>query len=825
MKRIGIVCLFSMCALGAVGQDQQGLQKRPAETRVVVPPPEPMKVPDKLESSHAANMNGVYQGLRSRTVNGPAFLVKNVTLKRDAGVFTFTDGAIYLYGEVNGAVTGAVFLGEGTLHVEPPTAMEKRQLKVVMKTEVLEQRFTTAVFAFTDGTAAELQKSAGATVTGSGNAVAQAQEAQSLFRKEMRYDLEARLLEDVGQGGGAGKGGFFLADMKGAMFSKRLIYMVDPYGASEIAPEEVALLTSRDGGGGYDVTLGFRSEAQRKLAHPVTNRPFLIKQQTIDATIERSGRMDAKAVTAVTAVRAGVQVLPLMMFPTLRVSGVWGPGGEALDFIQEDKTKDADFAVILKKPLAAGETVQITTAYAGKDAVLDMGSDNYFLVAREDWYPNVRGSLGNYAQYTMTFHTPKSVQVVATGNRVSEKDEGGKKTTVWQTNAPIAVAGFNMGAFKSDVGENRGPVQLISYANTALANNFSGLQNVQGMALGTLSTTGMLKQATSEGSAAVQIYTDYFGPLPYDHVSLTQQTACNYGQSWPTLVYLPICYFWDSTIKHQIGVLDGDPSYWRVVTPHEVAHQWWGQTVGFNNYRDQWMSEGFANFSAGLFLLNTRKDQKEYHEFYALLRHRMLDKNVQGIRPVDVGPVVMGFRVSSSKAGANVYQSLIYPKGGYILHMLQMMYWTPQYGDVPFKKAMHDFVKTYENQAATTEDFKTVMERNMPAWLDIEKNHKLDWFFNAYVYGTEVPKYTVTQEFTKKGDEVTAHIKVVQSGVSNDFLMLVPLYLEFEDKRTMLLGRGQMRGSVTLDQTVNLGKLSSAPKRVLINYNDDLLSE
>ena len=41
------------------------------------------------------------------------------------------------------------------------------------------------------------------------------------------------------------------------------------------------------------------------------------------------------------------------------------------------------------------------------------------------------------------------------------------------------------------------------------------------------------------------IYTGFFGPLPYDHVYLTQQTACNYGQSWPMLVYLPICYFWN----------------------------------------------------------------------------------------------------------------------------------------------------------------------------------------------------------------------------------------------------------------------------------------
>ena len=124
--------------------------------------------------------------------------------------------------------------------------------------------------------------------------------------------------------------------------------------------------------------------------------------------------------------------------------------------------------------------------------------------------------------------------------------------------------------------------------------------------------------------------------------------------------------FRDSTIQHQLGLLDHDPSYWKVVTAHEVAHQWWGQTVGFASYRDQWMSEGFADFSASLFLLETRKDKKEYRDFWALQRERLLEKNAQGMRPVDVGPVVMGSRVSTSRSGDDVYQKLIYPKGANI---------------------------------------------------------------------------------------------------------------------------------------------------------------
>jgi hypothetical protein len=823
MNVTAAVCFFFLVgAWGAAGQQQELQRRDQSEKRQAAAPspPSAMKVPEKLEPARVPNANALYQALRTRMPNGPAFTVKDLSLRRDAGLFTFRDGTFYLYGEVGGMTTGAVFLGNGTLHVEPPSVMERRQLKLVMKTEVLDEPFTSAVFEFTDRTAAELQKGSTGSAPGSGSAVSQAQEAQKLFRDNLKDDVEARLLEDVARPGGGGE--FFLADMKGPMFSKRLIYIMDPHGAIGVEPEEVGLLTSSEEG--FDVTLGFRSEEQRKKARATVNDMFRIPQQTIDMTIEKNGRMSGTVVSAVAAAENGVQVVPLMLAPTLRVSGVWGPSGEALDYIQEDKYHDADFAVVLQKPLKAGETIQITTQYAGKDVVRDMGNGNYFLTARESWYPNVEGELGNYAQYHMTFHTPKNVQVIATGNRVTEREDGQQKISVWQTLTPIAVAGFNIGQFKSDQSERNKDVQVVTYANTALADNYSALPNARGMVLGTLSTTGMLKVATSEGDAAIQIYTDFFGPLPYDHVSLTQQTACNYGQSWPTLVYLPICYFWDDTVQHQLGLLDSDPSYWKIVTAHEVAHQWWGQTVGFASYRDQWMSEGFADFSASLFLMETRKDQKEYRDFWALLRRRLLEKNAQGVRPVDVGPVVMGTRVSTSRSGGDVYQMLIYPKGAYILHSLQMLFWTSKDGEGPFKAAMHDFVKSYQNKAATTEDFKAVMERDMPPWMDIDKNHKLDWFFNAYVYGTEVPKYTMTSTFEKKGEETIAHFAVTQGGVSDDFTMMVPVYIEFADKRIVLLGHATMRGSRTIEQTVNLGKVRAEPKRMVVNYNYDLLS-
>jgi hypothetical protein len=138
---------------------------------------------------------------------------------------------------------------------------------------------------------------------------------------------------------------------------------------------------------------------------------------------------------------------------------------------------------------------------------------------------------------------------------------------------------------------------------------------------------------------------------------------------------------------------------------------------------------------------------------------------------------------------------------------------------------MQDFVTSYRNQPATTEDFKAVLERNMPKWLDLDHNHKLDWFFNAYVYGTEVPKYSITSDFTQQGEQTTVHLKLTQAGVSPQFTMLVPVYMELEDKRTVLLGHMPIQGSTTVEKTVPIGKLPSPAKRLVLNYYYDLLSD
>ena len=139
---------------------------------------------------------------------------------------------------------------------------------------------------------------------------------------------------------------------------------------------------------------------------------------------------------------------------------------------------------------------------------------------------------------------------------------------------------------------------------------------------------------------------------------------------------------------------------------------------------------------------------------------------------------------------------------------------------------MQQFVTDYAGKAATTEDWKASMEKTMPKSLDLRGDGKLDWFFDEYVYGTELPHYTVNSAFTVGADGVTScHLTLGQSNVSKSFLMAVPLYLQMANGSTVRIANVVMHGSDTIDHTFQLGKLPSPAKAMLVNYNADVLSD
>jgi hypothetical protein len=727
-------------------------------------------------------------------------------------------------------VTGAVFLVDGNFVIAAPSVSERSMLKLLTKEDEFSENFSQMVLRFTDGTYDQLKKAGSAASGGCDSGLLKDSQNATRHNRQIKYNLEARILEDVLS---PESGALFVAFVHGKRYSGKELFTIDPHSSSD----QVELETYEDSKSG--LWAGFDlSEPGKNAVH--RNR-FYIEHQQLDTTIEKSANLIGKASTTLVSENDGLRIVPLELFRTLRVDSVTGDGGVSLSFIQEDKNDDADFAVILPTALAAGEKYTITTAYSGKEAVSNEGGGNYFPIARSSWYPNnPTGGLGEYTTYDMTLRIPKGMKIAATGDLVSETNDGGQNVTVWKS-GPQTVAGFNFGKFKVEEAKLTKPEYLVqSFANQEPPDWVQSLQHVasrdempvlgashiSGVALGTMETTSLNKKALAEGQLAIQLYTDYFGASSYKRIALTQQTACNFGQSWPQLVWIPICYFFDTTVRHQLGMEWGNRGYWKVVTPHEVAHQWWGHTVGFGSYRDQWMSEGFSDFSAALYLqMVYSKEPNRYLDFWKDERELLTERNKEGYRAVDAGPLTLGYRLSNTRTGFDITRRLIYPKGAYVLHMIRMMMWDRKNGDQLFRDSMRDFVTTYANKPATTEDFKAMIEKHMTPEMDLQGNHRMDWFFNEYVYGTVLPSYKLDYSFDKEpSGDVLFSFKVTQSGVEDNFRMLVPIYLELADGRTVNLGRARLIGNTSVEQKVPIRGLKTAPKRALVNYNYDVLA-
>jgi len=168
---------------------------------------------------------------------------------------------------------------------------------------------------------------------------------------------------------------------------------------------------------------------------------------------------------------------------------------------------------------------------------------------------------------------------------------------------------------------------------------------------------------------------------------------------------------------------------------------------------------------------------------YVALRNIGLGSEVVQVTNFDLKRDAGTFRLNS---GTGIARRLIYPKGAYVLHMIRMMMWDQRTKDDHFKETMKDFVQTFANRVATTEDFKAVLEKHMLPQMNLTKNGKMDWFFDDYVYGTQLPSYQFTSSLETNPDhDVVLSFKLTQSNVGDHFRMLVPVYLELADGRVV----------------------------------------
>lgn len=804
-------------------------------------------------SPQYANSDPVYRALRAAPL-GDSFALEGFMLKNDAATFEFRHGSLTYFAPVNGRVTGAIFQGDGHFQLKPVTALERASLQRFIKQDQVDADFDEVVFRFTDDThRAFLQGIKNKVPAADAAGALQRYEEKVRHRREaprsmVEYLLNGEYMDNID------------ADVLAALYNPRHplfmaayihgrkfhdLRFIDRYtGAIPqiLSPEEVALVNYDPEGAQEGIWYLDHPavEYQRGTASSNEDKRLVAARKfQIDTLIGGNLHLASTATLTLEPLIDGERVFKFGILPNLRVLRATNAGGKELYYIQESRSNDGSLYVILPEPSQKGVPFTITLEYAGDKVITNEGSGSYAVQERAAWYPNP-GFFSDRAAYDLTFRIPRRLKLISIGRLVSEAEENGMLVSHWVTDQPVAIAGFAYGAYKkvtlddkaaakpgngkgrqgagAAAGEANDGFLLEGYVLPDLPGYLAHYkENVPGLA-----PNSMMRYALAQTRAQLQLCKYYFGDNGFDRIYITEQPEFGMGQSWPNLVYLAFSAFLDSTQRYMLmGEINkrlGD--FVREVTPHEVAHQWWGHAVGWATYHDQWLSEGFAEFSAALFIQRSQKDwQKEYGEYWAGLRRQILEKNNFGIAPNDAGPIWEGQRLSSAHT-AEAYRRLIYPKGAFILNMLRSIMWNPQDQDQPFIDMMHDFVASHRNAPASTESFRAVAERHMQPGMNLAGNGRLDWFFNEWVYGTEVPSYQFDYQITPGGGgKCKLHATLAQSNVPATFAMNVPIFGEFDGRLVRVLDI-PLRGELTRTIDVELPK---TPKRVVFNPYHEIL--
>ena len=789
------------------------------------------------KSARFANTDATYRALRDVGL-GTAFQVEGFTVKCDAATFELKQGTLVFLAPVAGVGIGAVYIGAGHFHLTPAHRVARAEIMRRTKSEEVDEDFTEVLFryagAFTQSLLGAARKPAAATPSQAASALEHWRESvrkrreeplgftEALLHGEAMENVDAEILAAIYN---RSRPGFFDAYIHGVKH-KDLRFFYRPLGGAipELSsPDEVALVNYDPEGmeDGIWYLEHTTDEYTKGVANSLEDRRYVAARKfKVETVIGKNDHLTSVATITFVPRLPGERVVKFRLLPNLRVTRVSDDKGQDLYFIQESRKQDGSFYAIVPEPMEAGKEYPITVEYSGDKVLIKAGNGSYYVQARESWYPDLNG-FNERALYDLTYKVPKKYKVISVGSLDREWTEGDFSASHWTTTTPVAVAGFNFGEYqKLELPDPKTGISIEGYFLRDLPDSLSAYSS---SALGGMAPKAMTQYALEQTRTQLQLCSFYFGKNAFDHIYITEQPNFSFGQSWPNLVYLPISAYMDSTQRWMLfGRIDTKfQGFVDEVTPHEVAHQWWGHAVGWASYHDQWLSEGFAEFSAALFLEQARgKDWvKDYLEFWQRQQKRIFEKNRFGVAPNDAGPIWLGLRLVSPRSD-EAYQNVTYAKGAYILAMLRSMMYDGEEHDKNFIDMMHDFVSSHQDHPASTESFKATVEKHMTKAMDLQHNGRLDWFFNEWVYGTQAPKYKFSYELAPGKDGKTKlHLSITQDEVDDNFAMLVPVFGDF-GKGMVPLMRIPMIGNSTRSLDT---ELPLQPKKVALNAYKEIL--
>jgi hypothetical protein len=712
--------------------------------------------------------------------------VDNLVLRRGAGRLTMERGALYLLTPIGGRTVGAVFRGSGRFAYEPSAPAERAELRRRTGAPALDAAVTEAVLLFADSTADQLRGltfSAGEPPGNIDNRV------RSLLRsledepdETLSPDLLAPLLN-------AETNGFFLAWVNRAG-DEPLLFKYDP---DVREPSQLLRPVGRIRWGAAWATLV--REPGATAMDTWWQRPRLeVSHYRIAVDLRPTLTQDLSFAAAATlSLRAVTGVGPWLRFTLHRElqpdSARWGSGAPAV----VHKPKDGrTLWVRAERRLEPGDTASLTVFYHGD--LIDRFGEWFYIDPGADWYPD-NGEGRQFATFDITFRSPSWYPIASIGERLDSTVAERVLTTRWVARIPTPFASFYLGRYEAHVVRDSGipPIEVL------ISEDAHRELRAEALRAGVFipQQRRMRETVGADMASAITLFTALFGEAPYPRYYVTE-IPYNEGVSFPGLIHLAWSTF-------QQTAIDGFDEFFRA---HEAAHQWWGNGVRPASYRDAWLSEGLATFVGLWYLQHRRGRNTEYFKF--------LDQYQADLRDLqrDVGPIWLGFRNATPTTPAG-YQVMIYEKGAWAFHMLRMLMFDLQTRkEDRFTEMLRDFYHTYRGRAATTEDFRRHVERHAGV--------PMDWFFDAWVYGTDIPTYRVawTSEPTEDG-RYRVRLRVRQENVAPEFRQFVIVSADLGGQRFAHFRVGVHGGETEYLSPI----LPGAPKAVVFNELHSVLAD
>ena len=405
--------------------------------------------------------------------------------------------------------------------------------------------------------------------------------------------------------------------------------------------------------------------------------------------------------------------------------------------------------VNLPEPLNRDQEMTLTVSYAGRHEPQGVDRENitvapqvqtselafaeaephYLYSNRSYWYAQVPHS--DYATATIRFTVPAVFGVVCSGEPAAGSpvtlraaaEESPRRLFVFAATTPLRYLSCVVSRFGAadtrevTIGQATLPLRMTS----------------------TTRQRGRGREVLAKTAEIMAFYGTLLGETPYPSLSLAvleSQIPGGHAPGYMAIINQPLPtspFMW----RDDPASFDDFPDFFLA---HELAHQWWGQAVGWQNYHEQWLSEGFAQYFAALFA-ERRRGPEVFSDVIRQMAKWTLAES-------DQGPVYLGYRLGHLRGEGRVFRALVYNKGGAVLHMVRGLL-----GDDVFFAGIRRFYRQFKFRKAGTEDLRRALEA--------ESGRSLEMFFARWIYGQDVPTATVTWQAIDGGRAV--RIDVVQA--------------------------------------------------------------